>query len=231
MGYALQVGSYALWFPLMVLTIHAILRAGVRRYPLIFTYLVTTLLIGVMSVPAALAYHRFRRQGNWLVFVQTVGEVVAYALLLMVVFSLIYQATRFGARRLTRAVLTAGPLVVIATSFLIHYDGKLLLGIWSIPWIRDLKFCAAILDLALWALLLLSRNRDSRLLLLTGGMGLMFAGNAIGESIKHMANRNGSNTVFLVGFSISSAADLAFLFIWWRSFRDNGKSVQRAQVG
>jgi hypothetical protein len=231
MGYVLQVGSYVLWFPLMILTINAILRAGVRRYPLIFTYIVITLLIGVIQAPTALAYHRSFRQGEWLVFVRSAGEVAAYALLLLVVFSLIYQATaRFGARRLMRAILTAVPLLVIFASFLVHYDGQLRLGIWVTPWIRDLKFCAAILDMALWTLLLLTRNRDPRLLLLTGGMGVMFAGNAIGESVQHLANRNGSNTLFLVGSSLSVVADLAFLYIWWRSFRE-GKRVQGAAVG
>jgi hypothetical protein len=217
----LQVCSYLLWFPLMLLTIQATLHAGVRRYPLILTYLVCTFLIGVAQAPAALAYHRSYRQGEWLQVVQTAGEVTAYALLLLVVFSLIYQATsHFGGRRMTRTILTAVPLLVIAISFLIHYNPKEPLGVWVTRWTRDLKFCAAVLDMALWSLLLMTRNRNARLLLLTGGMGVMFAGNAIGESVKSLAIARRSNTLFLVGAGLSAAADLAFLFIWWRSFRD-----------
>ena len=225
MSYALQVCSYLLWFPLLCLTINAVLRSGVRRYPLVFAYLVITLLITATQAPAALAYQRSRPgsrgQGEWLQWVHAVGETAAYAVLLMVVFSLIYQATaRFGGRGVMRTVLTAGPLLVIAISFLINHDSKSMLVDWFTPWSRDLKFCAAVLDLALWGLLLVTRNRDTRLLLLTGGMGVMFAGNAIGESVRHLALRGGSMPLFLASNALLAVADLAMLYIWWRAFRE-----------
>lgn len=225
---ALQICAYALWFPLMFLTINAIIRTGVRRYPLIFIYLAVTLLIGVTQVQAAVAYYRSgQQQGARFQQVQAAGEVTAYALLLMVVFGLIYQATaKFGARRLMRVVLTAGPLLVIAISFLINFNSKVKLGVWVRLWERDLKFCAAILDLALWMLLLVTRNRDARLLLLTGGMGVMFAGNAIGAAIGAITKSPG---MYFAGSVVSNAADLASLYIWWRAFRDDGK--QRKPAG
>jgi hypothetical protein len=230
MNYALQVCSYALWFPLMFLTINAVLGAGIRRYPLVFTYLIVTLLIGVSQAPAALAYHRTFRQGEWLQLVQAVGEGVSYALMLAVVVSMIYEATtQSGARRLLRAALIAGALLVMLISFLVHYDSKALLGVWITPWTRDLKFFAAVLDLALWALLLTKRKPDSRLLVLTGGMGIMFAGGAIGESVRHLAIRSRSNPLFLTGNAIAALADLAFLFIWWRGFRHEAVASKQAQ--
>jgi hypothetical protein len=128
-----------------------------------------------------------------------------------------------------RAALIAGALIVISISFLIHYDGKVRLGVWITPWTRDLKFCAAILDLALWALLLAKRNPDTRLLVLTGGMGIMFAGDAIGESVRHFAIRSRSNPLFLTGNAIAALADLTFLYIWWRCFRHEG--IKRPQSG
>jgi hypothetical protein len=233
MNYALQVVSYAFWFPLMFLTINAVLRAGVRRYPLVFTYLVVTLLIGVSQAPAALAYHRSLGQGGeWLQVVQAAGEGVAYALLFTVVVSMIYQATsQSGARRLVRATLIAGSFLLISISFLIHYDSTALPGVWITFWTRDLKFCAAVLDLALWALLLAKKNHDTRLLVLTGGMGIMFAGDAIGESVRVLAIRSRSNPVFLAGNAITAVADLMFLFIWWRGFRHEAIVTKRAQSG
>ena len=39
------------------------------------------------------------------------------------------------------------------------------------PWTRDLNFGAAILDLGLWALLIGSRQKDRKLLLVTGALG------------------------------------------------------------
>lgn len=225
---ALQICAYALWFPLMVLTINAILRTGVRRYPLVFIYLVVTLLIGVTHLRAAVAYYYYSDKGTSFQQVQAIGEVTAYALLLMVVFSLIYPATaKFGARRLMRAVLTAGPLAVIAVSYLINHNTKVKQAVWVMAWTRDLKFCAAILDLSLWMLLLVTRNRDARLLLLTGGMGVMFAGNAIGAAIGAITR---NPYLYFAGSVISNAADLAFLYIWWRAFRDGDKPVKQAGV-
>jgi hypothetical protein len=227
MGYALQVGTYLLWFPLMGLTINAVRRSGARRYPLIFAYLVLTFLICAVQAPAALAYQRSapgRRLGEWLQTVQVVGELAAYSLLLMVVFSLIYQATaRFGGRRLMRTILTAGPLLVIAISFLLEYDEKAIPAMWITAWSRDLKFCAAVLDLALWGLLLATRNPDVKLLLLTGGMGIMLAGNAIAESIRLIALRSGSNPLHMGSNVLSAISDLVFLYVWWRAFRDTGR--------
>ncbi len=217
---ALQIGSYAVWFPLMFVTINAVLRRGVRQYPLVFTYLAVTMLIALLQAPTALAFHRTGRRGAWLQVVQAIGEGAAYALLLVVVISLIYQATaRSDTRRIVRTALIAGAVLVISISFAVHYDSKVKLGVWITPWTRDLNFCAAILDLALWALLLGSKTRDTRLLLLTGGMGIMFAGDAIGESVRHFAIRNGSNGTFLLGNALTAIADSTFLYVWWRTFR------------
>lgn len=229
-SYALQIVSYAVWFPLMFVTINAVRRRGVRHYPLVFTYLAVTMLIALIQAPTALAFHRTWRQGAWLQVVQAVGEGAAYALLLVLVISLIYQATaRSGTRRLVRTALIAGALLVMFVSFAVHYDSSVKLGVWITPWTRDLNFCAAILDLALWALLLGSKNRDTRLLLLTGGMGIMFAGDAIGESVRHFAIRNRSNATFLVGNALTAIADSTFLYVWWRTFRRE-TTVQKARA-
>jgi hypothetical protein len=230
MSYWLQVFAYACWFPLTLLTIDAVLRAGVRRYPLVFTYLVVTLLIGVSQAPAALAFHRSRSQGAWLRTVQAAGEGLAYALLFAVVVSMIYQATaRSGARRLLRAGLIAGALLVIAISFLVHYDSRGLQR-WITSWMRDIKFFAAVLDLALWGILLTRRNSDTRVLVLTGGMGIMFAGDAIGESVRQLSDRIDSPNLHLMGDTFIVLADLMFLYIWWRGFRHDAIVSKKAQT-
>jgi hypothetical protein len=87
------------------------------------------------------------------------------------------------------------------------------------PWTRDLSFCSAILDLALWALLIVSRGMDHRLLLLSGGLGIQFTGEAIGESIVQLALRTRSHAMSLTGAVIILLADLVFLYIWWQALR------------
>jgi hypothetical protein len=221
MALALQICSCLVWFPLEILTINAILRCGLRRYPLILTYMVVTFLIALVEVPIAISFHlRNQAEGEWFQLLHSVGECLTHVLILAVVVSFIYQVTsRLGPRRLVRFALVTGWLLFIAISLLIHYDRKSHLGNWMAPWTRDLHFAAAILDLALWALLLSSRNKDSRLLLLAGGIGIMFAGEAVGESVRTLAIQKRSYGVFLFGNVMMTLADCSFLYVWWQTFK------------
>jgi hypothetical protein len=108
---------------------------------------------------------------------------------------------------------------------------------WMTPWTRDLKFCGAILDLALWGLLVSSRDREPRLLLLTGGMGIMFAGEAIGSAIQNLSIPYESYALYYGGHLFQVLASALFLYVWWQAFRrdaggsgSNGR-VLRAEAG
>jgi hypothetical protein len=101
----------------------------------------------------------------------------------------------------------------------VHFNSNEPLNEWVTPWTRDLNVCAAILDLALWGLLLSSREKDSTLLLLTGGMGISFAGEAIGTSIRSIAVMKKSINIFYFGHVVMMMADALFLYIWWQTFR------------
>jgi len=228
--FLLQVLSYAVWFPLKILGIAALLRVGVRRYPLIFTYSVATFLFAAAELPLVLKY-RAPGQGGTETYqhVHSIDEGITYTLILAVVISLIYRATsRLAPRRTIRLALVAGGFLFIAVSFLIHYDSsQQYIGVWITPWTRDLNVCAAILDLALWGLLLGSREKDSTLLLLTGGMGISFTGEAIATSIHNIGLMKRSYYIFLSGHVVIILADAAFLYIWWQTFR---KEANRAKT-
>ena len=225
----IQLLSYVLWFPLKVLGIGALLRVGVGRYPLIFTYSVATFLFAAAELPLSLSYVGATRGGEdpRYEYLHWIGEGVTYVLILAVVISLIYRATsKLLPRRIIRLALVAGGFLFIAVSFLLHYDSKLQhLGDWVTPWTRYLNVCAAILDLALWGLLLRSREKDSTLLLLTGGMGISFAGEAIGTSIRSIAWQKRSLNLYLFGHVVMMLADAAFLYIWWQTFRREANRV------
>ena len=79
---------------------------------------------------------------------------------------------------------------------------------------RDLNFCAAILDLGLWALLIGSRKKDYQLLLVTGALGIQFAGGAIGQSLRDM-----SPAIVTAASDFTVITSLARVYIWWRAFR------------
>jgi hypothetical protein len=95
------------------------------------------------------------------------------------------------------------------------------------PWTRDLNFCSAILDLALWALLIAAREKDQCLLLLSGGLGIKFTGEAVGTSIRQLALRTRSRTLSLSGGVLMLLANLIFLYIWWQAFRTTPVRQQR----
>src|SRR3954447_21524219 len=230
---AIQIGSWLIWLPLKVLAINAILKAGVRRYPLFFFYMVVTFLFTAIQAPLSIAFTRSdAHAGPWLRRLNDWGGGTTYALILVVVLNLIYRATaKMGARRLVRIVLTAAGLLVAGISLSAHYDGSVPSGVWMTPWTRDLHFCAAILDLALWGILVSSRDRDPRLLLLTGGMGIMFAGEAIGAAIRTLAIPSKSLILFYGGHVFQVLTSALFLYVWWQTFRkeaDVGKWEGRA---
>jgi hypothetical protein len=83
-----------------------------------------------------------------------------------------------------------------------------------------------------------SREKDQRLLMLSCALGIMFAGEAIGESLRNMAtsHRNALNiqsahAIADIGGVLAMAANLAFVYIWWRAFRAPRLQVKQAQAG
>ena len=86
------------------------------------------------------------------------------------------------------------------------------------PWLRDLNFCSAVLDLALWALLI-GRKRDHQLLLLSGALGVQFTTGAIGSSLQDLAIRSHSRPISLAGGLIVMVGTVFRMYIWWRALR------------
>ena len=221
MRLAIQLCGLAIGLPLQLLIIGTLLRGGYRRFPFLFAYMVGDFLTTVVEVPSAVGYDRGMQ---WAVHafpaVRWFNVVVMQVLVYAVVMSLIYQATgQLRSRRIVRVSLIAGAILFAAISFLIHRDPALNTGSFMTPWIRDLSFCSAILDMALWALLIVSRGMDHQLLLLSGGLGIQFTGEAIGESIVQLALRTRSHTMSLTGAVVVLLADLVFLYIWWQALR------------
>jgi hypothetical protein len=93
-------------------------------------------------------------------------------------------------------------------------------GMWMTLWSRDLNFTSAVLDLALWAMLLGSRKRETRLLLLSGGMGIQFTGEAIGQSMREWLP-----WAFSPGDMLILLVNVACLWIWWQALRTNPRSL------
>lgn len=220
MRFALQVVGWALGLPLEVLIITALLRGGYRRFLFIFVYIVTDLLTTVVEMPAALGYVRRTGEGSLYASVYWIDEAVLQVLIYAVVISLIYDASRhLRSRRVVRIGLIAAAVLIAGTSFLIHYQPGLRRGEYMTPWTRDLNFCSAILDLGLWALLIGSRSRDHQMLLLSGALGIKFAGESIGESVRQIAIHSRSRPISMTGNVIIMLANIFFFYVWWQALR------------
>jgi hypothetical protein len=220
-GFVIQIGSWLLWFPLMVLVLTAVLRAGVRRYPVILAYLTISFLVNAAQVPFAYTYTRGNRTaGDWYQTVKAVADGATYLLLFCVVVTFLYKLSApLPARRIIRTLtLTAGFLLVVV-SFLAHSRTPAVLGVWMSYWIRDVYFGAAVLDLVAWGMLVAARDRDNRLLLLTGGLGIMFAGEAVAAALRSIAIPIRSIALFYSGHILGMLANAAFLYTWWQTFR------------
>jgi hypothetical protein len=219
--FAIQLCGLAIGLPLQLLIIGTLLRGGYRRFPFLFAYVVGDFLTTVAEVPSAVGYDRGMQWAasafpalHW--FNVVVMQVLVYA----VVMSLIYQATgRLRSRRMVRASLIAGAILFAGISFLVHRSPALNWGSFMTPWTRDLNFCSAILDLALWMMLIAAREKDHRLLLLSGGLGIQFTGEAVGESTRDLAMRSHSRPISLLGNALIMLTNLLFLYIWWQALR------------
>ena len=221
MRFAIQICGLAIGLPLQLLIIGTLLRGGYRRFPFLFAYVIVDFLTTVVEVPSAVGYDR---GGQWAAsafpavfwFNLVVMQVLVYA----VVMSLIYQATgQLRSRRIVRVLLIAGAILFAGISYLIHWNPALNTGSFMTPWIRDLNFCSSVLDLALWAMLIAAREKDQQLLMLSGGLGIQFAGEAMGRSIRQLALHTRSHAMSLTGAVLILLADLMFLYIWWQALR------------
>jgi hypothetical protein len=220
--FVLTICGYVVGLPLELLVIAAMLHGGYRRFPAVFAYVIAEFLATVVEMPLATAYYRThdRHIGVQYVFWYWADEIILQFLVFAVVLSLIWMATSAArTRRALRVALIAGTFLFVGISFLANFDSQSAkLGEWMTPWARDLDFGAAILDMMLWAMLIAKRQKDSRILMLSGGLGVMFTGEAIGESVRTLSTAAHSFAV-LPSNILMILTNLAFLYIWWQTFR------------
>lgn len=221
MDFAIQVGFYAVGIPLELLAIAAVLRGGLRRYPFVFAYVVAVFLTTVTEMQISIEFHRGNMSvGDRLSDIYYRNEGILQVIIFATVLSLIYVASeKLRSKQMLRLALVGGALVVVTIALYVHYQPAGPKGLWMTPLARDLKFSSAILNLVLWALLIQAKEKDRTVLVVSGGLGIMFAGGAIGEAIRNLAIRNKSHFLNTAGGLIGMMADLTLLFILWQTFR------------
>jgi hypothetical protein len=217
MRQVLQVCAYLFGVPLELMVIAALLRGEYRRYPFIFLYAVVDLLTTILEIQPSMAYDSGTPQAKhqW-VMRFWFNERIMQVLVFLLVISLVYTATKhLRPRRALLLGIICGTILFAAISFWFQHDpNPLEVSRYMTRWTRDLNFCAAILDLGLWALLIGSRQKEYKLLLITGALGIQFTGGAIGQALRDM-----SPAIVALASDFLMLTNLARLFIWWQAFR------------
>jgi hypothetical protein len=237
MGFWIQICAYVIVIPLQLLVIAAFIRGPYRRYPFVFAYFVGAFLAAAAEVPAEIYYYSSKGNARIAAYklldqVYWINEIILQVVVFTAVISLLYLATTaLKSRRMVRIGLVCSALLFAGTSYLIHHGTGTFLTGWMTLWSRDLNVGAMVLDLALWALLLGARFKDSKLLLLSGSLGIMFAGDAISGSLRNMAAHYEKKSamgqfLFITGDASSVLSSLTFLFLIWRTFRTEAPALK-----
>ncbi len=219
--FVFTISGYVVGLPLELLVIAAMLHGSYRRFPAVFAYVIAEFLTTCIEMPLALSsfYTRDPHTTARFVFWYWTDEILLQFLVFLVVLTLIWQATTVArSRRALRMALLTGVLLFVGISFLAHFSSETLKGVWMTPWARDLNFGSAVLDMLLWAMLIARRQKDSSILMLSGGLGIMFTGEAIAESLRTLSTKAHQLAIIPAGV-LMIATNLAFLYIWWQTVR------------
>jgi len=203
--------SIFLGLTFLVLIISALLKKGYKSFPLVLAYSVALLLSTVVVLASRgfqIAFSPVAERYYW------VTELLLQSLLFAIVISLIYRSTSSSARKgLAGRWLVAGALAVTGISVVAHRQANLTAWMTSVS--RDLNFLAAVLDLLLWSALISTRHPDKVLLAVSGGLGVQFAGNALGHSLRQL-----SRELVFTGNLVMLASNVFCLYVWWQAFRN-----------
>ena len=232
MRFGLQILAFAVGLPLQFLVVAALLRGSWRRFPLVLAFSAVELVSALVQAPGALeSMHGVHPQGQpyWVTY--WTSELISQLLLYAVVISLLYRACeRLRSVRAARVVLILAACVVAGGTFLLHHGQSPLRGMWMTPWFRDLNFTCALMDIVLWTSLLVVRDKDRQLMLLSGGLGVQFAGTSIGESLRQMAMHSRSHPLAMAGAVIILSGNLFRFYAWWRALRRQPEKKATARL-
>ena len=194
---------------LQLLVIAALLRGALKKYRVLFVYVLVLFLTTVMEAAAFYNADLFRQASRYYWAIDAIRQVMIF----LVVLSFIRQALGAGPRHvMLRRLLWGGVAVFSIASIILTRDP--ILGYWMTNLSRNLGFLAVILNLVLWAVLIQYRRGDRILLMVTGGMGIQMAGKAVGHSLRQL-----SPAAWPAGNLLLVLTHLLCLYIWWQAFR------------
>ncbi len=182
-----------------------------RRFPGVFFYLLVLFLTTVADFAAAVD------PGAWTGWYRPYfglnNTARHLAGLIAVLWLYFYATAKLPTRHTLRTRVLLVVAVVVGASLYAHYPGWLS---WSYMAIvgRDMSFLTALLNLVLWFALIRTRERERVLFLVSGGLGLNMAGEAIAQSLYAI---NADLRAFASLVSVST--HILCLLIWLRALK------------
>jgi len=198
-----------------LLLLYLLLRGPLRRYYLIFLYVLVEL-IGTTAAKYVIATGG--RQGNaQFRDVFFAGDVIGLLLVFFVVIMLTYQVMEGSPLRAkVQRLLGVIAALALVLPFVIYRD-EWFTTAWYNGTLQLLNFGAAIMTLILWTALIARKTRDPQLLMVCAGLGVAVAFNAIGWGLRKFTISGGDARV--VANLLLQLIYLVRIGIWCWAFR------------
>jgi hypothetical protein len=195
---------------LQVFVIGLLRRGPYKDYPFVFVYSLVLIMTTVADGAVFAGVAHMERAFYW-------NESLRQLLLFTVVMSLMDRAIRERPYRARiRVLLILSACAAVLGSIEIHRAAYTNLRATQVG--RDLSFGSVVLTLLLWVTLISSRRKDTQLLMVTGGLGLQFTGEAIGQSMRQLSVPH-HHILLLAGNLVLTASHLMRLYVWSEAFR------------
>ena len=193
------------------------LRHGAyKEYPFVFAYALCLILTSVADRAFGAGLFSLSREMRSTYYYR--NEAARQFLLFTVVVSFIEHAMVGKPYRMrVRLFLALAASFSVLVSLYIHSDAGGFVT-WMTQVMRDVSFGSVVLTLLLWVMLISSKIKDRQLLTLTGGLGLQFTGEAIGQSLRQLSGGR-RFSLMMVGNLTAVLVHLLRLYIWGEAFR------------
>lgn len=190
-----------------------------RKYALLLTYCVVQLAAVVAEI--LLSREGGREAGRMsplFIKVYWTDEIVIDSLLFLLVIVLTYRALEGKPQRAAIGKVLAGVVVVAALApFVVFYNRPLFKTSWFNGTSQFLNFGAALMNLALWTAMLSNKRRDTQLLRVSAGLGVLVTGAALAYGLRQFT-MGGGNARGLANL-VKTVTYVTSMLIWCWAFR------------
>ncbi len=218
---------WALWavgVSLQVSLLHILVSRGLYRVkPILTSYCLVLFLTNVVDVSLLFNFGRWNDLGVTLYWADDAAREI---LLLVLVLAMIYRVTEGSpTRHASQLILALCTLGLAGGSVMWYWRANS--TAWMTPVVRNLSFYAAILNVILWVNAIKART-DRLTLMLSAGIGLQMAGEAIGQSLRWLGFESHTMWLYPVGNTALIGAHILCLYIWLRALKAYEPQAPRA---